>query len=368
MRYIFILGHNPKLSVAEITAVLPSASIVEQTDSFLVLESETLDCAALMKRLGGTIKIAEVIGERIEARLIIGALERVEEEGKLNFGISYYDCAKDRMGMDVKRQLQQLGKRVRLVTSKEKILSSVVVTKNNCHEFMVLRGRILAQTRAVQDFEDYSHRDFGRPERDVVSGTLPPKVAKIMINLSQQPLTAHIHDPFCGSGTIIQEALLMGYEHVSGSDVSEKAVSDTTKNLQWLRERDESPIKEKKVSISNIDVRELSRHVHDIDAIITEPYLGPALRGESREHEVQTTIKELSDLYEYAFSEFQKIVKPNGRVVMVFPVFRVGGHEKQILILGKIKQLGFIPVSEPPVRYSRADQKVMRDIWVFIKS
>src|SRR3989344_5600173 len=100
MRYIFILGHNPKLSAGEIKAVLPNASVVEQTDSFLVLESEQLDCPALMKQLGGTIKISEVIGERVEARLIIGALEKVAGEGKLNFGISYYECAKDRMGME----------------------------------------------------------------------------------------------------------------------------------------------------------------------------------------------------------------------------------------------------------------------------
>src|SRR3989344_7958542 len=150
--------------------------------------------------------------------------------------------------MTVKKQLRSLGISCRLVTSRDKILSSVVVTKNNCHEFLVLGpppplsspslkggGGIkggggsqerLAKTCAVQEFEEYSQRDYGRPGRGLVFGSMPPKLAKIMINLAQLPASATILDPFCGSGTILQEALLLGYQNVIGSDVSTKAVAD----------------------------------------------------------------------------------------------------------------------------------------------
>ena len=87
----------------------------------------------------------------------------------------------------------------------------------------------LAQTEAVQPFEQFSARDFGRPGRDDLSGMLPPKLAIIMINLAQTPLNSILLDPFCGSGTILSEAVLLGYTNLIGTDISEKAIADSKK-------------------------------------------------------------------------------------------------------------------------------------------
>jgi hypothetical protein len=38
---------------------------------------------------------------------------------------------------------------------------------------------------ALQDFESYSKRDYGRPARDPRTGSLPPKLAQILINLAE---------------------------------------------------------------------------------------------------------------------------------------------------------------------------------------
>ena len=43
-----------------------------------------------------------------------------------------------------------------------------------------------------------------------------------------------ILDPFCGTGTVLQEALLAGYD-VVGTDLSQKIVDYTTENLSWLQ-------------------------------------------------------------------------------------------------------------------------------------
>lgn len=99
---------------------------------------------------------------------------------------------------------------------------------------MLLGKQFVAVTLAVQDFEEYRFLDFGRPQRDMVSGSMPPKLAKIMLNLSGVKIDQAILDPFCGSGTMIQQALLLGFTNIVGSDASPKAVEDTKKNLNWL--------------------------------------------------------------------------------------------------------------------------------------
>ena len=84
----------------------------------------------------------------------------------------------------------------------------------------------LGRTETVQDFKTYRLRDIGRPRRNAKRGMLPPKLARMMINIASPKHNDTILDPFCGSGTIIHEAFLLGYKNIIGSDISEKAVRD----------------------------------------------------------------------------------------------------------------------------------------------
>ena len=132
-QYAFILGRNPQLSRAEILAVLPQVKIVSQTDSFLLVDlPAAIDGAALLNQLGGTIKIAEVIGNSISSEAIISQLTAKPVKGKIRFGVSFYDCPQSQLGMVVKKELKNLGLSARLVVSRDKVLSSVVVAKNKC--------------------------------------------------------------------------------------------------------------------------------------------------------------------------------------------------------------------------------------------
>lgn len=385
MKYVFILGHNPKLSVAEILAVLPKAKVANQSSSFLIVavpsaragEDAKIDCEELMKRMGGSIKIAEVMADKIDKKLIVEELKRIVKLsefdpwskpkaltiriGKLNFGLSYYECKKDKLGMEIKGALKKVGISCRLVVGKDKALSSVILKKNKVFEFLIIQDKYLAKTCAIQDFEDYGRRDFARPERNLKSGSMPPKLAQIMINLAQVDMNGKIYDPFCGSGTIIQEALVMGYKNVTGSDNSEKAVSDTNRNLAWLERSYKTP--ETKVDL--IDVRELSQQVKNIDAIVTEPYLGPPLKGGESREQLLKNIAELEDLYTAAFEQFREVLNEGGRVSIIFPTFRASKEILELKILDKIKELGFIQTSKDDLFYSREDQKVFRNVRVF---
>jgi len=325
MRYFFILGTNPTLSVAEILSHtnlrsriitnLPlitqiknelKANIESLSDEVLVVKSKEIrHIESLLDGLGGTIKIGKIYTNitRMNTNInpneiidIILDLRNKYPNKKIYFGFSLYRLSLDvtpknlknltweikKLGMEVKRKLKKFGFASRWVTSKDLALSSVVVKKNklltNGAEIVILVGKdkiCLAKTLAVQEFEEYSLRDYGRPSRDILSGIMPPKLAKIMINLAQISLDKIILDPFCGSGTILQEALLMGYKNIVGSDSNKKAIEGAQKNLEWLINR--YKVEGMRYKVFRTDVRRISKKIgsNSVDAIVTEPYLGP---------------------------------------------------------------------------------------------
>jgi len=301
MKYFFILGKNPILSKAEIEAVLEfkviKYKVIKFRDKILILELENeLDIEWLNSRLGGTVKIGKILDS-------IDNLEEFEDKffkqvkfgsGKVFFGFSLYSLSPEihiaklqkkinAMAMNIKARLRdEHHVNSRYVVSREVELSSVIVKKNKLLQngaeicFFIKSDEILfGQTLAVQPFEEFGARDFARPGRDQLSGMLPPKLALMMINLAQIKPEAVILDPFCGSGTILQEALLLGYGNLIGTDNSEKAVSDSLRNLDWLIKKYE--IENKKYEILKLDVKNLSKKfgINSVDALISEPYLGP---------------------------------------------------------------------------------------------
>jgi len=236
------------------------------------------DPQKLLDRLGGTIKIAEVFDEagnlkEVESK-IISYLDSIRD-GKIIFGLNVYNIEGSiknilkKLLKNVKNGLR-VGGKVRFLNKPDQNLRSVVVFEERLTEkgtdLCVVKdgGRfLLAKTVAVQNFKKYSIRDYDRPARDAKSGMLPPKLAQIMINLAcsgREKCT--IYDPFCGSGTILMEGVLMENK-VIGSDISEKAVLDSQKNLEWISKRFEidlssiSPLKYTEVN-SQYDCMETS--------------------------------------------------------------------------------------------------------------
>ncbi|MEA3398240.1 MAG: DNA methyltransferase, partial [Patescibacteria group bacterium] len=271
----------------------------------------------------------------------------------------------------------------RWVTSREKILSSVVVGQNKLTSSGIELSLIakndklyIGETLAVQPFKELSFRDYGRPYRDDFSGMLPPKLAQIMLNLSDAKTSDIILDPFCGSGTILSEALLMKFENVIGSDISKKAIDDSRRNIQWINKNWE--IKIEKLKLYNSSAAELSKKIlpKSIDAIITEPYLGPQ-RGKIN---IRNAIAEIETLYSKTLNEFKKILKPNGRIAIIFPIFRSNHGSRYILPeLSGYKIINLIPknlrknkniylTKRDSIIYGRPGQKIWREIIILQKN
>lgn len=368
-KYILILGRHPRLSLAELKKVAPDFKIIEQNKNILIGRGE-LEAEKLLDQLGGTIKIAEFKKEidNIHSLALANWLKLEDKEKKIIFGFSVYGRKKfprelKKIGIDYKKELQNLGYKARYVESKEPILSSVIVQKEKCQEIILIyRGEkiLVGQTLAVQKFADYSKRDYGRPARDAYSGMLPPKLAKIMINLAQAKKNDLILDPFCGSGTILQELLLLGYQNIIGSDISQKAIEDSRQNIDWLKNKKILGITSNNLNLIKVDAGKISQVLkRKVDRIITEVYLGP-VKGEVQ---IKKTKKELRRLYIEIFKEFKKILNPGAKLVIAFPAWKIGQKVAALELAEEFKKIGYT-VNQDTYLYGRPEAQILREIYL----
>lgn len=403
MRLFFVLGSHPALSVAEIAAVAGSGlELASASPQILLTEARgEFRPEKLMARLGGTVKVGRVVAENLniehEAVVEAALAELLKRRGgkRLAFGVSAYAATSgvsrrgfqdwNKIGMEIKNRLKEEGVAARWVRAQDgPALSSVAVDKNHLLEegaelVLLLRpdGLDLGATLAVQPFEEFSAADYGRPARDTWQGMLPPKLARLMINLAGAPPDGWLFDPFCGSGTVLTEAWRLGFGHVIGSDKNPEAVESTKRNLEWLKRR--QPEIAADAEVFEADARQIGRRLGDasITAIVTEPYLGQPRRGRETRGELQRQLDELQKLYYESLSAWRPLLRPGAAVVMVLPIYRLG-EEKHGLRATNFSRLGFelenlVPAdwlkgTETPetknrgLVYGRPDQLVWREI------
>lgn len=370
MDYIAILGNTPELSALELDVPYRGGQAV-------LIQHTTPD----IQQLGGVIKIAEHwltlpwSGDQLPHELeqaILADLKQKTGNGKLQFGISVYAgdatisqatikrCVKylQRAGITWKQAIKQAGHMARFVTSNEPGLSSVIVTREHLlarqTDYVVVletNRLLLGRTIAVQDYRGFSERDYGRPQRDAFSGMLPPKVARMMLTIAtRHNLTLTVLDPFCGSGTIIQEALTLGYRQVIGSDISQKCIDDTKANLAW------ADLPEPRLMCSNVLALSRLLPPRSIDAIVSEGYLGPV-----QPKQIQPVLRELTDFYQSVFPVLAELLQPKGKMVLALPSWNVGDKLVTMPLDQTIAQVGLHQFHKP-IFYSRHTAKVVRQL------
>lgn len=368
-----------------------------------------VDCAALMRQLGGCIKIgffsdsslsSQSQEERAEALADVIETRITDPSKRVTFGISSYTVSQNsarehrasrrvrELGLAVKKTLKDRGYSIRVVTPQTgDVLTSVQVEKNhltreNGAELLLLTdGDVtrIALTCAVQEFEEYSLRDYSRPERSMDVGLLPPKIARMMINLAGAKKDDTLLDPFCGFGTIIQEALLLGYSRPVGSDINEQTLAASKKNLEWLSR--EKGVSLDAVRLLSCDARQLSRTfpAESIDAIVTEPYLGPPVHRSGAKN-LSAILNDLERLYTAFFHEAHHVLKMEAPLVIVLPFWIDERKITRIPFLQKLLSCGFVSALDAKnipnfgnlsdrqsVCISRVGQHVGRELFVLRK-
>ena len=417
-KYAFILGRKNLLSVAEICHVLnKDDKILDYTPEAMVadLGRELAEPQTSLNRLGGTIKIAQIFAEMASNTTIDGFSLQIADfldekfkgqTGKSKYGISAYSLTRQpeiflkKILNFVKKELKERGLNSRFVNHNFKNLENAAIKGEKLitsgAEIIIIEGRskfYLAQTIALQDFENYSKRDFDRPARDAKLGMLPPKLAQIMINLggltklqsspaeSEKPT---LLDPFVGVGTILTEGLLLNYK-VIGSDINSHIIDKCDRNLEW--------------TIKEYNIADPGWRTFTKDAILIPgnpiyprrlTWLSPNPGSGRRKPrlptplQIQANFQKISEINLGFFKAIYQIIPAGTRVVITFPVYRKKeGHIYIDALPGQIKQLGYdieplIPenVAKPfglktfgrqSLVYDRPDQLVGREIWMFIR-
>jgi len=384
---VFIPGKNWKLSLAELISFLEvkcaKVEVNESSKTFFVLsvsDPDLIDISAL----GGMIKVGKPIAkldtEKVKEAFLNGDKQRkkqigkeISETGLVNrmferdfsrksvFGVSVYwaDSAlrpvskmlQRFLGSTVKKLLAAEGRKVNFMgfarernypqLTHVEVLKKKLVESNAEILFCVgKKNTFVATTTAVHDPFEFQKRDIGKPCQRTIFA-IPPRLARIMINMATLQEGKVLLDPFCGVGTILQEALLTGAK-VVGMDINQWCVDAATRNLEWLKQ--EYSLRNANYRVVQGDVSKLTVKIgrEQVDCIVTEPDLGPALRQVPTGPYAQRIMEKLQPLYHNFLEESFRVLRKGGRLVLVSPHIKTrSGQQVSMRIGKKAVELGF---------------------------
>ena len=371
MKYLAVLGRQPEISIAEL---------------------EATDFCTDISRLGGTLKLAIELEQKP-----LEYLQRLPE-GKVTIGVSdYSEKATRKSALDealkLKKILVRHGRSVRVVENKDAVLSTATSLHNGLSGKNERKVELIKvenewyRVIGVQDIEAYARRDQARPARDAKVGMLPPKLAQILINLCGplKPGTT-VLDPFCGTGVVLQEALLMGYK-AYGTDINERMIEYASKNLKWLFL---GPLRSRlslQGSLANLlplsqttskqpfqvslgDATSF-QWAQPIDAVACETYLGKPFSKVPGEMELKEQKQECGAIILGFLKNLSGQIKKDTPVTIAIPAWlRESGNYERLDLLDEIEKLGYNVNNKTRegLLYCREGQIVARDIIILRKN
>ena len=291
---------------------------------------------------------------------------------------------------------------------------------------------LLGQITGVQNIDAYAARDQAGPKTDAFVGMLPPKLAQMMINMSgitntaqisepffkktksevqpdtllpgaksvsaqngllekmvaedgQNPTEAQpeaasensvgekakdlrILDPFCGTGVVLQEAALLGFD-VYGTDLSEKMVDYSGVNLKWLVEKFDLNTY---VDIHHGDAIETSWQP-PIDAVVAETYLGQPFSAPPAPDKLSKVRRICNEIISRFLLNLAPQIGSNTVLCLAVPAWRSdSGRVTHLPLVTELEKLGYARVSlvhaaSSELLYYREDQVVARELLILRK-
>lgn len=386
--HFLVFGTHPKLSLAEFQAVQKSSTEPILCGPTALVDDSDWNGAELMDKLGGTVKLGEIVKDipiaEFSADTLAEIIQANPRADRIVFGLTVYGSTPafkakaEKSGIAIKRALTSKGYSVRWVTSeKGEPLSPAAVAKmrltDEGYDFVLcVHDQIVSigLTSNVQDADAWSLRDYGRPKHDDKNGMLPPKVARIMVNLANLPQSGVLLDPFCGSGTVLMEAsLTTGASLLIASDIEEEQVEATRKNLDWMAQKELIMRNKIRQQFFTSDVRNLAKTLNEssVDAVVTEGYLGPLLTGHETAETLENNARTIENLWVDTLKVLRPILKNSGRVVGVWPSFKSSHGVARVDISSELEKLGYRNASPDLLLYHREGQRVMRRIVILEK-
>ncbi len=382
--YVSLLGRQPELSIAELEQVF--GHVTPLSDIAATYKSTVRPD---VQRLGGSIKLGEIVAEfepqewsRLSKRIARYYADRLSSfEGKVTIGISVYGrkvSPRDvqRTGLALKTALKQNSVSMRLIPNDDSALSTATSHHNklglspNKIELLIVYAKdvvLVAESLGTQNITALAARDQARPKTDAFVGMLPPKLALMMINLSGVK-EGRILDPFCGTGVVLQEAALLGF-NVYGTDLSEKMVDYSNANMQWLSE---------KFSLGDVNVEAGDAVEHTwqkpIDAVVAETYLGQPFSAPPSPDKLDKVVKVVDVIVSKFLSNIHDQLEPGTPLCLAVPAWRSAtGWFTYLPVIKKLESLGYEwqvlkQVDTTKLTYYREDQVVARQLLILKRS
>lgn len=374
LQYVAILGRQPEFGLVELEAQLGADDVAPFGRGAARIGRE-LD----VETLGGVIKVGRVLydGPAADIRPVpvdLGALPM--RESKTPFALSLYGLqATPRFvtvaGLALKKALKSRGS-ARLVAPTHGLAVTAAQLKYNrvledgFELLVVVAGQqmIVAQTTSVQDIDWYAQRDYDRPARSARVGMLPPKLARTLVNTTSAPVVV---DPFCGTGVVLQEALLLGRSAV-GTDLSPDMVAASRENLVWLADKAPTPLPAWQAE--QADARQV--RLPDVEcAVVSEGYLGTHLTAAPSAAQLAALRRELRDLYHEALANWARQLDSGAELALCVPAWRMRGKWEYLELVDALARLGYtmkvFKHVRLPLLYARPDQIVGRQILLLRK-
>ncbi len=405
---ICILGRQPALGLAELESLYGAPTISRIGSRVAGLQLPLLDIDML--RLGGSTRTATVITELpaidwklVEKFFISAVVDRLQSgvEGKLKIGLSAFDftitpARLNATALSLKKAIRNTGRSVRIVPNQSLELNTAQIIHNGLtkplgSEFLLIKKQhttLLAKTVLTQDIANYTLRDRSRPKRDARVGMLPPKLAQIIINLAVGQVelrhesqatnhklaagsppphsTFYILDPFCGTGVVLQEALLMDYK-VIGTDLEPRMIDYTKQNLAWLKANYHHQL-----PITSYQLEQGDATAHkwqpQPNAVATETYLGHPFTETPTPQALAQTVSDVNLILKKFLQNIRGQLPAGTRLCIAVPAWQIGpGTFRHLPLIDQLSELGYNRVSFEHVRsdqllYYREDQIVARQL------
>lgn len=306
MEIIFILsGENETLPKAEVTASLEtenvSFNIKYHQNGILIIEIADEDSAVIDiigKKLAYTHEICKLLFETSIPHLN----DDIQKYPWKDIISQDYAVRVKRAGIDPDFNSQAMEIELGGIIKKE-LGDEVRVNLENPDTFLrtiVLDNTILVSKQLVKRSKKH-YNDLKPHKRPFFyPGSMSPKLARGMVNLARAKKGSTVLDPFCGTGGILIEAGIVG-ARVIGTDIDEKMVDGTKKNLEYCNIKD--------YNIFQGDARYITLE-EKVDAIVTDPPYGIS---------ASTAGIDSKKIYEESLVSMQELLKEDGYICMATP-------------------------------------------------
>ena len=402
---IAILGRQPAIGIAELESAFGGKKIHVLNREVALVDSSKLN----VSHFGSILKTGEIVYEikstdwhKIKPIVLEKILDDTKKaNGKITIGISTYGVKTypreiSDLLSKIKQSSKKIGKSVRTIDSKKLSLSTAISHNNKLGlsskkiEILITSSKketFIALSEGSQNISAYARRDQSRPRRDAFVGMLPPKLAQTMINLGaggNQPqikLTnspakdinaPKLLDPFCGTGTVLQEAVLKGFE-VFGTDLSEKMIDFSKENLDWFEKEFRPHGKIGKIYQADA-IHEKWDFAPKLTTVICETYLGQPFSAPPSPKKLTEVRENCNRIISNFLKNLAHQIPEGIQICIAIPAWKTqNGNFSHLPLVDFLDKLGynrreFMRVKPQDLIYYRENQVVARELLVLIRS